>query len=340
MVGQGLPSTQSLLDHLRDFRGRRGYLIGAAHRTGKQIGNHGDALMFEVFERIVAESGIELVEEPSEAEVLLVRPNGALLEIYTFPDILADELKRLPDLPLVIFPSSALFPTVDPSKMFASRTAPVLWVFRERYSFEHILEQWGEQLAKANVRLVLDHDVVAGGNKYVRGLMGGPVQEKHVLIAARIDAEAPKSSPMARPSGTTSSEPSDLKRRLARFLTRSEPGPFRRAGFRAYNKKRSENASQALLRRMPAELQREVASASGLVKALDASAKHLVSYEQYKRLIRDASIVVTDRLHVALPAAIIGKRVILVEAGYHKLTGVYEQSASHLQNITLVNSAK
>lgn len=200
MPAVGLPSTSTLLDHLSEFRGRRGYLIDAAHGSGKQIGNHGDALMFDVFQRIAQEAGISWTADPADAEVLVVRPNGALLEIYAFPDLLAEELRRLPDVPLVIFPSSALFPTQDPSRIFAERSAPVVWVFRERYSFEHIRDQWGAQLEAENVRLVLDHDVVAGGNRYVAELIGTPVLEKHVLIAARIDAEAPTGKPMVKSS--------------------------------------------------------------------------------------------------------------------------------------------
>ncbi|MEU4016778.1 hypothetical protein AB0E56_16060 [Microbacterium sp. NPDC028030] len=332
-----LPSTSTLLDHLSEFRGRRGYLIDAAHGSGKQIGNHGDALMFDVFRRIAQEAGISWVADPADAEILVVRPNGALLEIYTFPDLLAQELRRLPDIPLVIFPSSAFFPTQDPSHIFEGRSAPVVWVFRERYSFEHIRDSWAPQLEALNVRLVLDHDVVAGGNRYVSSLIGSPVREKHVLIAARIDAEAPTGKPMVK-SSKSAAGPSRLKRAIARMLTKTEPGPVRRLGFRVYNRKRSTTASAALLEKLPAAERSAVEAARGKTVALDASAKHLVSYGEYKRLVRDASIVVTDRLHVALPAAIIGKQVILVEAGYHKLTGVYQQSLTALPNITLINA--
>lgn len=338
MPAVGMPNTSTLFDHLSEFRGRRGFLIDAVHGSGKQIGNHGDALMFEVFERIAHEAGITWVSDPAEAEVLVVRPNGALLEIYSFPDILTEELRRLPDLPLVIFPSSALFPTQDPSRIFAGRTSPVVWVFREQYSFEHINDKWGSQLHEVNVRLVLDHDVVAGGNGYVPALIGGPLAQKHVLIAARIDAEAPSGKPMVKSEKGGTAGPSKLKRAVARLLTKTEPGPLRRMGFRIYNRKRSAAASRKLIQQLPAGARAEVTSAHGPVRALDASAKHLVSYAQYKRLVRGASIVVTDRLHVALPAAIIGKRVFLVEAGYHKLTGVYQQSLRSLPNITLVNA--
>lgn len=333
----GLPTTSTLMDHLAGFAGRRTYLLGAVHSSGKQIGNHGDALMFEVFMQIAAEAGLEWVNDPADAEVLVVRPNGALLEIYTFPDLLAHELRRLPDLPLVIFPSSALFPTKNPATIFEGRSAPTVWVFRERYSYDHILEQWGESLAEHNVSLVLDHDVVAGGNKFVPALVGEPIRERHVLIAARIDAEAPRGRPLSKEPRGVERGPTPLKRRIARLLTKSEPGPVRRLLFRLYNKNRSAVATQSLLSRLPETAISEVHQAAGRMIAFDASAKHLVSYSRYKRLVRDASVVVTDRLHVALPAAILGKRVFLVEAGYHKLTGVYEQSLESLPNITLIN---
>ena len=71
---------------------------------------------------------------------------------------------------------------------------------------------------------------------------------------------------------------------------------------------------------------------------VDLSSQIFVTFEQYAKTIREASIVVTDRLHVALPAAIIGKQVYLVEAGYHKLTGVYQQSLKSMPNVRLVDA--
>jgi len=49
--------------------------------------------------------------------------------------------------------------------------------------------------------------------------------------------------------------------------------------------------------------------------------------------------VVTDRLHTAVGAALLGKRVTMVEGSYYKLGGVYEQSLSDNPNVTYTRHA-
>ena len=58
-----------------------------------------------------------------------------------------------------------------------------------------------------------------------------------------------------------------------------------------------------------------------------------MSFEQYASAIKEANLVVTNRLHVALPSASIGNTTILIDSGYHKLRGVYERSLSKVPNI-------
>jgi exopolysaccharide biosynthesis predicted pyruvyltransferase EpsI len=61
------------------------------------------------------------------------------------------------------------------------------------------------------------------------------------------------------------------------------------------------------------------------------------SFDEYCALVRGASVVVTDRLHVAIPAALLGTPVELMDSGYHKLRGVYERSLADLPHVHLVD---
>src|SRR5690554_1884362 len=95
-----LPDLTGLRSLLADWRGHAGYLVEFVGRWGVPIGNNGDELLGRVFFRVLRELGITLVRRPSEADVLLVRPGGALLDRYLAPAMLARRLAQLPDRPL------------------------------------------------------------------------------------------------------------------------------------------------------------------------------------------------------------------------------------------------
>jgi exopolysaccharide biosynthesis predicted pyruvyltransferase EpsI len=57
------------------------------------------------------------------------------------------------------------------------------------------------------------------------------------------------------------------------------------------------------------------------------------TFSTYLKLIINAEAVVTDRLHVAILGAILGKKVFLLSNVYHKNRGVYEYSLSSYPNV-------
>ncbi len=54
-------------------------------------------------------------------------------------------------------------------------------------------------------------------------------------------------------------------------------------------------------------------------------------------MIGGADIVVSDRLHVCIGAALLGKTVLMVDNAYKKLSGVYAQSLVGFSNIRIIN---
>jgi hypothetical protein len=327
------PTLDGLTSALEDHRGKRAWIVPMTSADGSTaLGNNGDRIMHEVFHRILERLDIAVAASAASADLVIVPPNGALLEVYAFPELLRGRLEGAERLPLVIFPSSALFPHRDPAFMFAGRTAPTTWIARERYTFEHLADRWGGSLAGAGVTLVLDHDVVASGHEFVPELIGGTGSGGGVLIAARRDKEA---SDLREAAGAA--QPSWSRGRLGRLKRAVPYGPWYTLAARAARRGELEAAASGLMARLPAGLQAELgAYRRGL--HVDLSAVQYATYDQYRAALRRADAVVTNRLHVALPAAILGKRVVLVEAGYHKLQGVYEQSLAGLGNVTLVGA--
>ncbi len=330
------PSYDELFDQISEWRGARAYVVEMTDRLGRLLGNNGDFLMHAVFNRMLAELEIERVA-PEAAELIIVPPNGALLETYQFPSILRERIADYSTLPLVIFPSSALFATVNPSFIFEGRTAATLWFFRERYSFDGIESAWGADLRALGVRLVLDHDVVASGNRFVRELAQSSSPRrgksgKHLLVGGRTDSES--QNPRSDRAGSVAA--ANLVKQAARSAFFALPHGLRSAVARRVFRRRLLAAGSRLLERVAAAGHGVEVDAFDRTAVVDVSALEYATFGYYLRAVSSADVVVSDRLHIALPAAVLGKQVYLVEAGYHKLTGVYEQSLASLPNVTLV----
>jgi exopolysaccharide biosynthesis predicted pyruvyltransferase EpsI len=301
---------------------------------GNLLGNNGDELMHRVFRLLLKELRIETTVHPDEADIVVVPPSGALLQQYAFPGLLTDRLIGFERRPLIVFPSSALFPTSDPATMFRRRNAETVFLLREAASHSHLESQWGRSLEAEGVTLVLDHDVVASGHRYVPAIIGASRSEGGLLIAARRDRERNTTTLSAGGSATSSG------RILGRVVKRVPYGATRTRLTRLGRRKVNEAAAADLLAVVPSDvLAAKFSKTAGPSRRVDASATQFATFDEYRHFVSSAGGVVTNRLHVGLPAAILGKQVVLVEGGYHKISGVYARSLSSASNVTLVDAA-
>jgi exopolysaccharide biosynthesis predicted pyruvyltransferase EpsI len=327
----GLPSTEGLHALLDRFAGAAAYIVPMTNSSGRALGNNGDTLMHRVFDRLLTELSISREWNPDSADILIVPPSGALVEAYAFPDLLADRIRGYESIPLVIFPSSAYFPTVDPSSIFRQRSAETLLILREARSMSHLVNQWGSELENEGVELALDHDVVASGHAYVPDIIDLPIRAKRLLIAARRDRERSASA-----LDISSNAPQSTGLRDA-VMSVVPYGGIKTAIARRGRAGINNSVARALVESLPPEISAEVQAMDARPLLVDISANQFATFAEYRRAIANASMVVTNRLHVALPSAILGTRVVLVEAGYFKLQGVYDRSLSDLQHVTLIN---
>ena len=333
----GPPNTDGLRKILGPIIGSKAFIIELTGIDGRHIGNNGDKLMYKVFRKVLDELSIGTVSRPMEADVLILPPNGALLESYSFPDIFRSRLLKMPDIPLVLFPSSALFKHTDPSSMFQGRTAPTSWILREQRSYDHLVERWGRQLSRVGVDLLIDHDIVASGHKYVSDIIGHASGENQcgVLVSARGDKEASENALASRELGSART----LFRRAIELLFRMLYSPLETRLIQRIRLSRQHAAAVALLQHLPDPIRQRVTRNDHLVHN-DISAVQYATFGQYCKTLSKSALVVTDRLHIALPAAVLGREVFMVEGGYHKLTGVYERSLRGMPNVTLVSKSR
>jgi exopolysaccharide biosynthesis predicted pyruvyltransferase EpsI len=328
-VSGKLPGLSEMAPFLEPLRGSRAWIVPMTGRSGKVLGNNGDTLMHEVFLRILQTFAIDVVLDRAVADMVIVPPSGALLESYGFPDLLAERLRGSEDLPLVIFPSSALFPTRDPVFMFERRVAATTWMLRERPSLDHLEAEWGDSLRSAGIALVLLHDVVALGHEFVPEIIGARSSTKTFLVAPRADRE--------RTAAINSTAPAPRRLgSLAKVSAVAQRSALGRQLLRRVRKRRTDALAAQLTARLDEGVLRLLNGPSRRRVHLDLSSTQFCSFEEYAKALRRAEIVITDRLHVALPAAILGADVYIAEAGYHKLRGVYENSLSEMTNVHLV----
>lgn len=329
-----MPDESGIRGHLRKFRGAKAFEIPVTDSLGRTPGNHGDFLMIRVYREIAEDNGIKFTSTVEDADILVVRPGGALLEQYAFPVTLRDRLQEYPDLPLVIFPSSTLFQKTDPGFIFEGRSAPTLLLLREEYSYRQLESKWLDSLSSRNVSIELDHDVVASGHARVQSVLEDIAgsfspRQNGTLVAARLDVEA---HPIAK------GFPEISRSRRAVVNAYKKLPEWGRVPIRkrvVARRQRSEN--QLLIKRLIES--REYRSDEPIIPARnsrDLSDQTLTTFSQYARSILEAKRVITNRLHIALPAAALGTETYLVDSGYHKLRGVYERSLSRNLSVCIV----
>lgn len=70
---------------------------------------------------------------------------------------------------------------------------------------------------------------------------------------------------------------------------------------------------------------------------ISSEGNHLSPVEPFFEAIKPFKNVVTDRMHVALAAALLGKRVTCLEGDYHKVRGAFEAHLSLFPNVEFLD---
>lgn len=327
------PNADGLRALVEPWAHGKGYVIELRSARGERLGNNGDRLLELSFNKLVDEFGMELTSlESGEPDYLVVPPNGALVDTYQAPRLLARRLASLPDKPLILFPSSAFFQSQNPAEIFAGRSAPTLWILREKQSLDHLKEQWGDSLRAKRVTLALDHDVVVSGHQHLASLFdsAGRADRGRGLLVSRLGVEAEDMrDQLVVPSAGRA-------RGAAVRVLRSMPQAVQIAVRRQRTRPRQLRANQKMIASLPQDLACTLDNLDGIMRDIDISDPTLCSFDRFVEQIATANFIVTNRLHVAIPGTILGKRVVLVDSGYHKLAGVFEQSLQSVENLTFI----
>ncbi len=314
------PEVASVVEALAPYRGKKVKF----HYFPYPNGNNGDRLIEKGAFRALEDAGVDLVEDPKDASLIVMNGGGAMVEFYAAGlDTLRMYLRDFADTPLIVLPQSYKFETLDFPALFADRRVPCTLFARERVSFKTLR---GMHFSK-NVSIGLDHDMAfrLQGSPFIEDLKARS-QDKHILVVERGDVESTTARAKPLPG------PRAIKRKI-RWLT----GPIRRTARKLLAKRAAANASpfteQAV--RTVKRLHPEFADLP--VIASDVSDPMAITFDGFLDAINEASVVYTNRLHVGVLSAMLDKPTLIRPASYHKIAGIYELSLASRENVTLIS---
>jgi exopolysaccharide biosynthesis predicted pyruvyltransferase EpsI len=267
-------------------------------------GNNGDQLITMGAQRVLGETGCKLVESPDMAEQIVMNGGGRLHD--AFPpafERIANYRRDYPSLPLILAPQTFQLHVVDFEGICKISSSPLILFARENNSANALRQLKLPQHCQVHVSQDLAFEL--RDSEFIANLLKNAT-EKHVLIAMRKDREgvAGVLVKMRAPW---------LPKKIRRPLSWIRDRMVASVSHDIINKiLKQENCPKHL-----PKIYRDVSSS--------------VSFEEFVAIIRDAALVVTNRLHVSVLGYLLNKRVILICSGEyhkHKVKGVYDLSMS------------
>jgi exopolysaccharide biosynthesis predicted pyruvyltransferase EpsI len=317
-------SVLSIRRFLEEYRGAAIFHPPLVDDKGVIVGNNGDRLMVMGTDLMYRDLGIRRIDDPKQADLLVLGASGGMLDKFThIPRMFSELSQSYPDKPMCVLPSTFYYPTRPLADDIGARTAPLSIFCRERYSYRHLTED--HRLPDA-CRVYLDQDMAfeLESGEYVARVR--TMDPRHILIVERVDVEHVSVALGAESMSMTARKmagrilPPGVKQALyplVKFMRSKRHTPFRECCERLLSAKYPE------LNGLP----RMVA---------DVSNVNTCSFEEFTEAVGHAAAVFTTRLHVAILGAMAGKPTFVFEGPYHKIRGIYEHSLASRPGITFV----
>lgn len=281
-------------------------------------GNHGDTLIRIGATKFLRDHGKELVDDPTAADLVVVNGGGAMCDLWGGLTI----LKRYIEAGLseiVVLPSSFWCQDEFAEILHAieGSAAKVTLFARERASFDRLTAGLNN---RADIRLGHDMAFYLTAGDIVPLLNTGS-RKSYTLVVERRDAEASTNIAPAQSWDVPFKAfvPIEIKRwikRQAQLWT----------------------SNQTVFVKQCLALANEQDLKSNRIIIGDVSQPSLYSFKQFLRLVSNADVVFTTRLHVAILRHIFGRPCYLRPTGgeYSKNEAVFEYSMSNAGHVRLL----
>jgi exopolysaccharide biosynthesis predicted pyruvyltransferase EpsI len=268
-------------------------------------GNNGDVIILKGNQHAMKKVGCKLVDSPGKAEQIVIRGGGVMVDIYqTDFKKLVEYREKYPSVPLIYGPSTFRFRGADFRKICEISSASPLILFARDHNSAQAVREINPP---AHCEIHVSHDLAFElyDSDFIADLRRN-CAEKHILIAMRKDKEG-FAKVLTKTSGTWL--PKSVRRPLSWVRDRLVAHVSQDI---VETILKQEHVSDNLPR-----IYRDVACS--------------LSFEEFVASIRDAALIVTNRLHVAVLGHLLNKRVVIIcatEYHEHKIKGVYELSMS------------
>lgn len=272
-------------------------------------GNNGDVLVMMGTRDLLKKAGCKVVDTCELAEQILMSGGGRFQDVFPRRvfDWIAYYRREYPSLPLIMAPQVFRVGNINFREICEISRAPFILFARDHISAKSLREA----NLPAHCRVHLSHDPAfeLRDSEFITNLKQKS-SEKHVLIAMR------KDEPMRKDELVT-----------AKLLARAKG---------TWLPKKIRRPLSWIRDRIVAHLSRDIIKTileqEKVTKQLPRIYRDVsvsVGYEEFVAVIRDAALIITNRLHVAVFGHLLGKRVVIVCAPEYvgqKLKGVYEFS--------------
>lgn len=271
-------------------------------------GNPGDKLIRMGLNHFLRNINANLTSDPEDSDLLVMHGGGSIDDVWHEGIRLIQKYcSDYPKKPLIIAPSSCHFFNTDFESVLNSCTQHVHFFCREKHSFKFLKSL--NTRSNITVGLADDTALLLESSDFITELKA-KARQAHYLFALRTDFESPHSSLSI---GTIN----NLRKVFDRFrITDSLISLWHKRhinGFVRENFEHLYNAKNTLVRDLA-----------------------LSDFEEYIKLVLDSHKIYTDRLHVAILGALLGKQVNLYPTKFKKNQGVYEYSLKKYPHIKLV----
>jgi len=267
-------------------------------------GNCGDTLILMGTKHLLQKTCCKLVGSLENAEQIIIRGCGSMVDVWQSDfKTFVNYRTNYPDIPLIVGPSTYRFRNVNFRKVCEISSSPFIFFARDNIS-AGVLREVGMP-EHCDVRVSQDSAFELRDSEFIANIVKNAA-EKHVLIAMRKDKEG-VAGVLVKMRGTWL--PKKIRRPLSWIRDR-------------------------MVARVSKDTISTILEHENVPKGLPTIYRDVAAslcFDEFVATIRDAALIVTNRLHVSVLGYLLNKRVTLICSGdyhRHKLKGVYDLSMS------------
>lgn len=285
-------------------------------------GNNGDVLIVKGIEEVLRKANCRMVSKADSAEQILMSGGGRFQDAFPAAfDNIAYYRRQYPSLPLIMAPQVFRVGKINFRDICGISQSPFILFVRDEISDKSLRDS--NLPGHCEVRLSQDPAFELKDSEFIKHLMQKS-SEKHILITMRKDFPMKEDKLMSA-------------KLLARMTAPWLPKKIRRP--LAWVRDR-------IVAQINADIIRDILKKENMPKRLHKIYRDIsfsVDFEEFVAIIRDAALIITDRLHVAVLGHLLSKRVVIVCApGWlgQKLKGLYDFSMSGPNSRTSLHIVK